>query len=448
MEKDTELRFPVILPEEPGMEDKRLAKVLETALSGLQPCFLRTAEETAAWFLRDASPEEAADGAGPAEAAGVSDGAAQADGTGTRRFRPVLFAVALGSDGVNLEYMRLLRLLRNHEGMLDGYVGGVIIDGASDLYTKAVSRELVFTANAAGCAFVGRPLVEGTRTLSNFTVVARNLDTDIGNAYRQSAAVLVRELLHFGSGEENGPHLLGKGGLSAPQDSAKHAGENAAGKEAQADNASAGAENTAAENTAAENTVKKYRRPRILVLHASIRATSNTLELWHRTAALLPEMEIREISLQNGTLYDCAGCPYHTCLHFGEKNSCFYGGVMVEEVYPAVREADAIVMLCANYNDALSANLTAFINRLTALFRQVRFYDKALFAVVVSGYSGSDIVAEQLIAALNMNKTFYLPPRFAMLETANDAGQAVRLPGIDARIRAFAENIRRTLLPC
>ena len=115
MEKDTELRFPVILPEEPGMEDKRLAKVLETALSGLQPCFLRTAEETAAWFLRDASPEEAADGAGPAEAACVSDGTAQADGTGTRRFRPVLFAVALGSDGVNLEYMRLLRLFRRRE---------------------------------------------------------------------------------------------------------------------------------------------------------------------------------------------------------------------------------------------------------------------------------------------------------------------------------------------
>lgn len=65
---------------------------------------------------------------------------------------------------------------------------------------------------------------------------------------------------------------------------------------------------------------------------------------------------------------------------------------MVEDVYPAVREADAIVMLCPNYNDALSANLTAFINRLTSLFRTTRFYDKALFAVVVSGYSGSDIV--------------------------------------------------------
>ena len=98
-----------------------------------------------------------------------------------------------------------------------------------------------------------------------------------------------------------------------------------------------------------------------------------------------------------------------------------------------------------NYNDALSANLTAFINRLTALFRQQRFYDKAMFAVVVSGYSGGDIVAEQLIAALNMNKTFFLPGHFALIETANDAGTAVRLPGIGERVRSFAENIRRNL---
>ena len=160
----------------------------------------------------------------------------------------------------------------------------------------------------------------------------------------------------------------------------------------------------------------------------------------------LPEMEIREIGLRNGTLSDCAGCPYKMCLHFGEQGSCFYGGVMVEDVYPAVREADAIVMLCPNYNDALSANLTAFINRLTSLFRTTRFYDKALFAVVVSGYSGSDIVAEQLIAALNMNKTFYLPGRFAMMETANNAGAAMQLPGIEERMNAFAERIRETLL--
>ena len=72
---------------------------------------------------------------------------------------------------------------------------------------------------------------------------------------------------------------------------------------------------------------------------------------------------------------------------------------MVEEVYPAVRSCDTLVMVCANYNDALSANLTACVNRLTALFRQTRFYDKRLYGLVVSGYSGGDLLARQLISA-------------------------------------------------
>ena len=103
-------------------------------------------------------------------------------------------------------------------------------------------------------------------------------------------------------------------------------------------------------------------------------------------------------------------------------------------------------MLCPNYNDALSANLTAFINRLTALFRQTRFYDKALFALVVSGYSGGDILARQLIAAMNMNKSFYLPGRFALMETANNPGEALALAGIEERLDRFGENIQRVLM--
>ena len=103
------------------------------------------------------------------------------------------------------------------------------------------------------------------------------------------------------------------------------------------------------------------------------------------------------------------------------------------------------MLLAPNYNDALSANITAFINRLTALFRQTRFYDKAVFALVVSGYSGSDIVARQIIAALNMNKSFYLPAHFAMLETANNPGEADILPDIGERLDRFADNILNTL---
>lgn len=183
----------------------------------------------------------------------------------------------------------------------------------------------------------------------------------------------------------------------------------------------------------------------ILALHASQRSTSNTLAFWELVRrALPPEMEVEEIGLRNGTVPDCNGCSYTACLHFGEQGSCFYGsGPMVQEVYPAVRRCDALVMLCANYNDALSANLTACVNRLTALFRQQRFYDKRLFGLVVSGYSGGDLLARQLISALNMNKSFFLPPHFCLLETANERGSLVRLPGIKRRAADFARQIEK-----
>ena len=169
-------------------------------------------------------------------------------------------------------------------------------------------------------------------------------------------------------------------------------------------------------------------RPNLLALHASSHHTSNTMALWGELQKRLsPRWQVEEIGLRNGTLSDCSGCPYTMCLHFGERGGCFYGGVMSEEVYPAVRKADALILMCPNYNDALSANLTAFINRLTALFRQTRF-----------GYSGSDTVARQLISALNMNKSFYLPPRFALLETANAPGEALSAPGIQDRLDRFA----------
>lgn len=183
----------------------------------------------------------------------------------------------------------------------------------------------------------------------------------------------------------------------------------------------------------------------MLALHASQRSTSNTLAFWELVREGLPEtIEVEEIGLRNGSVPDCNGCSYTACLHFGEQGSCFYGGPMVEEVYPAVRRCDALVMLCANYNDALSANLTACVNRLTALFRQQRFYDKRLFGLIVSGYSGGDLLARQLISALNMNKSFSLLPHFCLLETANERGSLIRLPGIARRAHEFAAQLSRS----
>ena len=305
--------------------------------------------------------------------------------------RRILFAVSLNGGGINHAFSDLLCFLRTHPGSLNGCVGGILVDCDSDLYTKAAGRDLVLAASLAGCTFPGRCLVEVTGSLRNFIVQAKNAGCSPEEACRLAAADLTERVLKF----------------SPP----------------------------------------KHKRPNVLVLHASSRRTSNTLDLWNRVREQLePDCDITEIGLRNGTLEDCAGCPYTTCLHFGEKEDCFYGGVMVQEVYPALREADAVVLLCPNYNDALSANLTAAINRLTALYRTTPFNDKAVFAMVVSGYSGGDIVASQVVSAMNMNKSFWLPAEFCMLETANDAGTAIRLPGIEERLREFSGRIRDHLL--
>ncbi|MDE7262817.1 MAG: NAD(P)H-dependent oxidoreductase, partial [Oscillospiraceae bacterium] len=272
------------------------------------------------------------------------------------RGKKLLFAVALDEGGCSLEYYRMLSALRKGGELLSGCTAGVIVTGQGELYTKDVARDLVLAANLAGCAFLGRPLVEATGSLRNFRVQAQINDTDEPTAFRMAMEELLERLAAW-----EGPPPIGH----------------------------------------------------VLALHASMRATSNTLALWELVKAGLPEtVEVQELCLQNGTLADCIGCSYTACMHFGQQGGCFYGGPMVDEVFPAVRECDALVMLCANYNDALAANLTAFVNRLTALFRQSRFYDKRLYGLIVSGYSGGDLIARQLISGLNMNKSCNLPPRF------------------------------------
>ena len=307
------------------------------------------------------------------------------DGMENLENRRLLFAVALDPSGCNLAYYGMLQALRGCDTLLRGSVAGVIVTGVGEFYTKDVARDMVFAANQAGCAFLGRPLVEATGSLRNFRTQAQIGGTNEVTAFHAAVAELLSRL----NGWEKPAPI-------------RH----------------------------------------VLALHASQRTTSNTLALWELVKAGLPsDLGVQEICLRNGTMADCNGCSYTACLHFGEQGGCFYGGPMVDEVYPAVRKCDALVMLCANYNDALAANLTACVNRLTALFRQTRMYDKRIFGLIVSGYSGGDLLARQLISALNMNKSFYLPPRFSLLETANERGSLVKLPGIEAQAAAFARHI-------
>ena len=302
--------------------------------------------------------------------------------------RRLLFAVALDESGCNMAYYRMLSRLRRDAALLEDCVAGCVVTGVGEFYTKDVARDMVFAANQAGCGFLGRPLVEATGSLRNFRTQAQIGGTDEVTAFHAAVAELLSRL----NGWEKPAPI-------------RH----------------------------------------VLALHASQRATSNTLALWELVKAGLPsDLGVQEICLRNGTMADCNGCSYTACLHFGEQGGCFYGGPMVDEVYPAVRKCDALVMLCANYNDALAANLTACVNRLTALFRQTRMYDKRLFGLIVSGYSGGDLLARQLISALNMNKSFYLPPHFSLLETANERGSLVKLPGIAEQAASFARHMARS----
>lgn len=307
------------------------------------------------------------------------------------RNRRLLFALATDDYGADAEALKLLRHLRAHPNCLAGSVGAIIVDGTSELYTKRLAQELTLAASLAGCTFPGKPLVEGTGSLYNQHILAEQYHLGLRETYFHRAAELVKRLEAF-----------------APP---------------------------------------KFERPRLLVLHASEYGRSSTLSLWSSLKNRLSDrMEIQVVALQNGTIHDCRGCTYSTCLHFAQNGTCFYGGAIAETVLPAIRDCNAMLFLCPNYNDAVGANITALFNRLTGLLLQSDLYDKYLFGLVVSGYSGSDLVAQQLLSAMCLNKTAMLPPRFCMMQTANDPSALRRIPDLDAQLDAFAADMHTALL--
>lgn len=306
------------------------------------------------------------------------------------RNKKILFAIELNEIGVNTPLLEIFSsLYERGKKSLSGSIGGVFIHSPNELYTKSVSKNIIFLANQLGCRFPGHPMVEATGNLSNFLTWKKRMDLSLEEICYQMCEKLVSRLI-----QEN-PVVV-------------------------------------------EN-------PNILALHASSHKTSNTLMLWNMIKQHLDPSNSKEIHVENGTIRDCIGCSYQTCIHFGQQNSCFYGGIIVEEVLPAIEKADGILWICPNYNDSVSANLMAVINRLTSLYRTKPLYDKTLFSIVVSGNSGSDSVAKQLIDALNINKGFRLPPYFSLMETANDPETIKYVENIEEKAKAFAQNMMKEI---
>ncbi|MEL7563667.1 MAG: NAD(P)H-dependent oxidoreductase [Dehalobacterium sp.] len=300
----------------------------------------------------------------------------------------IVFAVQLDQIGQNQSMYAILNALYNRgQDVLTGSEAVILVASPSELYTKSYAQNLIFLLNRLGCSFPGHPLIEVVDGCINFRTWQKNLHLPL-------------------------EHIPGE--LSKRQGA-----------------------------RFIDDFPGKFEKPRILALHASSRKTSNTVMLWDMIRKHLPLWEIEELNVDKGMVLDCRGCSYRECSHYSKQNSCFYGGVVGKEILPAVAKADVIVWICPNYNDAISANLMAVINRMTALYRKISFYRKYFFAVIVSGNSGSDSVAKQLIGALNVNKGFRLPANFAIMATANDPGDIRAVPGIEEKAKLFSQNMVR-----
>lgn len=304
--------------------------------------------------------------------------------------KKILFSVQLNAAGFCTEMDSLLSKLWNEgKDSLSGSSAVVVVHCPNELFTKTYAQNVILHANMLGCSFMGRPLVEATSSLSNFLVLQKTIPKPLDQVCITLCEDLGARFRLFS------PALV--------------------------------------------------RRPKIAVLHSSNFKTSNTMMLWNMIEAHLNSCDISKHHIENGAVKDCIGCSFTTCLHYGQQKSCFYGGIMIEEIYPAILSSDAIIFLCPNYNDNLSANISAVINRLTALYRTRKFYEKTVFSVIVSGNSGSDALAKQLISGLNVNKTFRLPPYFFISATANDTGTVLKIDGIEEKAKRFAENIKKEI---
>lgn len=304
--------------------------------------------------------------------------------------KKILFAVELEELGINLELEpTLYRIYKSRpEAQLENSIGAVLIHSKEELYTKSKSSMLIFRLNSMGMRFPGRPMVEAPLNLRNY-IPAQNRN---GKSLEENCYLETEEL-----SQRFKTYDIEK---------------------------------------------SKNINPKILTVHASEEG-SNTLYLWQliKKQLLKDVSEIKEIYIPNGEVKDCEGCSYTICKYFAKQKSCYYGGIMVEEVYPSILEADIFILLCPNYNDALTANLSAMINRLTAIFRHKKFYDKKFYSVIVSGSSGTEAIATQLIRALNMNKTFQLPPNFIVSAIANDRGSIKDIEDIELRANNFSKLI-------
>jgi len=305
----------------------------------------------------------------------------------------VIFVMDLNSIGVNNKAIELLEILVDNfdSDSFRDVVAAVFIKSKSELYTKSFSRKFILICNSVGISFIGHSVIEATASLDNYLMWQKTIDKTTREIALDMCLKQANRLREY-------------------------------------------------ESITCD-------KPKVLVLHASSHENSNTMMLWHKIKEKINyelsdklDIDIDELHVEDGTVLDCKGCDFTTCMHYAQTRSCFYGGPMVKEILPKVEKADILIFIAPNYNDSISAKLMAVVNRLTVLYRIMSFNNKKIYGVIVSGNSGSDCVAMQIIDALNINKGFHLPPNFTIMETANDPKAILDVKNLDSDIEKFVSS--------
>lgn len=309
--------------------------------------------------------------------------------------KKIILICDLNEIGRDFKFDELLMVLRRAENIdcMRGASVAMINRSQSDWYTKTYARSLLLQLNMLGATILGKPLVELLPDYENLMTWQKQIHLPLETVAKNRIADLATRLMNMN--------------------------------------------------------LKKFAKPKILVLHASKEEESNTLALWHLVMKTWKDSsfqyDYKEIYIERGSITDCIGCPFEVCVHEAKQLSCVVGGQYVEQIIPALEWADAIVWICPNYNDTISADLISVINRMSGFYRTRDLSTKRVYGIIVSGNSGTDAVAHQLVGSLNVNKGFSLPPKFCLGEIGNGPLSILQKAGVEDKSRDFAKSMMMEL---
>lgn len=303
--------------------------------------------------------------------------------------KKIVFAIELPITGQSSNLNDIFLNLFKDKESLENSEAIILIHSSSILNTRSCCQSIIFNSNLLGCRFVGRPIVEATKDLSNVLPLQKIYKKDLKCILLDQCKDLSKRFINYN--KEN------------------------------------------------------IKEPTLLVVHSANKNKSNTYALWNKVKNNISNIDIDEINLWNKSIKDCIGCSYSICKSKGMNESCIYDDIITKELYPKIIEADGLLLISPNYNDMLEANIIATINRLTAIFRKHKFYNKKVFSIIVSGHSGIEALAKQIISSININKTFQLPPYFSLYAQASEPGSINKVKDIEKLAESFAKNIEKEI---